>query len=312
MASENVTGRLQELGGSDFKIVEGEPNIKGWDVKDENGKKIGEVDELIFDTQSRKVRYIVVDLEGNVFDLDTRDVLVPIGIAQLHEKDDDVILPGVTADQIRALPEYHKDQLDSNVEARIRNVFAGLGTTGFAAGAYSPSEQTTVDTTRPVGVDESIDERDNDWYQHPHFSDDRFYRDRNVSSDENATIPIIKEDVQIGKKEVETGGIRLNSRIVENPVEKDINLREERVNVESTSVDRPASEADLREQEIEMTEKKEVPVVNKEARVVEEVSLNKDVNEREETIRETVRNTDVDIENIREKDFDKNDRTTDL
>src|SRR5687768_5121282 len=98
MEAENKNSRLQELGGSDYKIVKGQPNIKGWDVKDENGRKIGEVDELIFDVQSQKVRYIVVDLEGNVFDLETRDVLIPIGIAQLHDDDDDVIIPGVTAE----------------------------------------------------------------------------------------------------------------------------------------------------------------------------------------------------------------------
>lgn len=63
MSNENTNKRLQELGGSDFEIAEDQPDIRGWDVKDENGKKIGEVDELIFDEQSRKVRYIVLDLE---------------------------------------------------------------------------------------------------------------------------------------------------------------------------------------------------------------------------------------------------------
>jgi stress response protein YsnF len=308
MASENVS-RLQELGGSDYKIVEGEPNIKGWDVKDGDGRKIGEVDELIFDTQSRKVRYIIVDLKGNVFDLDTRDVLVPIGIAQLHEDDDDVILPGVTAEQIRALPEYHKDQLDSGVESRIRNVFGGLGAAGLAAGAYSATESASRNRDNVTGTDYLTDQPRDEFYKHPHFNDEKFYGNRKNTSDEGATIPIIQEDIRIGKREVETGGIRLNTRIVENPVEENINLREERVNVERTSVDRPATEADIREQEIEMTQKKEVPIVNKEARVVEEVALNKDVDHHEETVRDTVRKTDVEIENIDKTDLDRNDRT---
>src|SRR3954469_10855400 len=104
MANNNKNYHLQELGGSDFEIADGQPNIKGWDVKDESGKKIGEVDELLFDPQSQKVRYLVVDLSGNDFDLDKRDVLVPIGIAELHDEDDDVILPGISATQLNALP----------------------------------------------------------------------------------------------------------------------------------------------------------------------------------------------------------------
>jgi len=101
--------RLQELGGSDYEIADGEPDIRGWDVKDANGQRIGEVDELIFDVQSRKVRYMVVDLDNNDLDLDDRDVLVPIGLAQLKDDGDDVILNNITADQLRALPEYDDD-----------------------------------------------------------------------------------------------------------------------------------------------------------------------------------------------------------
>jgi len=60
-SNKNVTdnNRLQELGGSDYKIAEGEDNIKGWDVKDAQDHNLGDVDELIFDMESLKVRYLV-------------------------------------------------------------------------------------------------------------------------------------------------------------------------------------------------------------------------------------------------------------
>jgi stress response protein YsnF len=125
------------------------------------------------------------------------------------------------------------------------------------------------------------------------------------SGDESSTsIPIVEENVQIGKREVETGGVRLRSRIIESPVEENIRLREEHVRVERTPADRKATESDLenfQEREIEVTEHAEVPVVNKEARVVEEVNLNRDVEERDETVKETVRKTQVDVENIEGK-----------
>ncbi|WP_210465707.1 YsnF/AvaK domain-containing protein [Rufibacter roseolus] len=113
------------------------------------------------------------------------------------------------------------------------------------------------------------------------------------------SIPIIEENLEVGKREIETGGARLRSRIVERPVEEHLRLRSEHVRVERRSVDRPASDADFnsfREGDIELTEHAEVPVVNKEARVVEEVSLGKEVEERDEVVRDTVRSTEVDVD----------------
>ena len=117
----------------------------------------------------------------------------------------------------------------------------------------------------------------------------------------NRSIPIIEENLEVGKRTVETGGVRVRSRIVERPVEESLRLRQESVRVERNTVDRPATEADFnafKEGEIEIKEHAEVPVVSKQARVVEEVKLGKDVNERNETISDTVRKTEVDVEDI--------------
>ena len=114
-------------------------------------------------------------------------------------------------------------------------------------------------------------------------------------------ISVIEEELQVGKREVETGGVRLRSRIVERPVEENIRLREEHVSVNRTAVNRPATEADFsgfKEGTVEMKEYAEKPVVAKDARIVEEVSLGKEVSEREETISDTVRHTEVDTEEI--------------
>jgi uncharacterized protein (TIGR02271 family) len=139
---------------------------------------------------------------------------------------------------------------------------------------------------------------------------DRSFRDRDVT-DADKSIPIIEENLQVGKREVTTGGVRLRSRIIERPVEEHIRLREEHVTVERNPVNRPASAADLanfQEGTIEVTEHAEQAMVNKEARIVEEVRLNKEVTERDEVIRDTVRRTDVDIENISSTDRLDSDR----
>jgi uncharacterized protein (TIGR02271 family) len=115
------------------------------------------------------------------------------------------------------------------------------------------------------------------------------------------TAQVIEENLQVGKRVEQTGGVRLRSRIVEKPVEASVRLREEHVVVNRTPVNRPATEADFqafKEGEIEVTESAERAVVGKEAHVVEEVSLGKEVSEREQVIHDTVRNTEVDVEQI--------------
>jgi uncharacterized protein (TIGR02271 family) len=111
-------------------------------------------------------------------------------------------------------------------------------------------------------------------------------------------IPVVQEELRVGKRRVEKGGVRIYNRVVQQPVEEKVNLREERVHVERRPVDRPATEADkaFQERAVEATAMKEEAVVDKKARVVEEVRLTKDANERTETVRDNVRRTDVQVE----------------
>lgn len=112
---------------------------------------------------------------------------------------------------------------------------------------------------------------------------------------------IIEENLQVGKRVEQTGGARIRTRIIERPVEEHVRLREEHVNVNRTNVNRPATEADFaafKEGEISVTESAERAVVGKEARVVGEVSIDKTATERDETIKDTVRKTDVEVENL--------------
>jgi len=111
------------------------------------------------------------------------------------------------------------------------------------------------------------------------------------------TLPVVEENLQVGKRQVETGRARIHTKITETPVEEQVNLREEHVNVERRPVDRPVTDADklFREQSFEVTETAEQAVVSKQARVIEEVVVNKDVTDRTETVRDTVRRQDVHV-----------------
>jgi len=120
-----------------------------------------------------------------------------------------------------------------------------------------------------------------------------------VNAGDQQKLNVVEEQVQVGKREVEGDKVRVHTRVTEHPVQQQVNLREEHVTVDRHPVDRPASTADLntfQEGTLELTEKHEEPVVSKTARVVEEVVVGKQANERTETVQETVRRKDVEVE----------------
>jgi len=153
---EKTYRSLKPLTGSDFQIVEGEPNIVGWRVNTEKGTYLGRVVELLFDPQTYAVRYLVIDLDGNGMNLQDKKVMIPIGLAHLHTDQDQVILPGLHIDQFIALPEYDKDNLGPELEVQIRSIIG------------SPAA---------LRIEDSITEFDqNTFYEHHHFDKERFYR----------------------------------------------------------------------------------------------------------------------------------------
>lgn len=118
-------------------------------------------------------------------------------------------------------------------------------------------------------------------------------------------IPIVEEQLAVGKREVTRGGARIHTYVTERPVEENVTLREEHVNVERRPVNRAASDADInafKEGTFEVTERAEEAVVAKQARVVEEVVVNKEATQHTETIRDTVRRTDVDVDELNADD----------
>ena len=115
-------------------------------------------------------------------------------------------------------------------------------------------------------------------------------------------IPLVEEELRVGKREVERGGARVRSYVRETPVHEQVSLRDEHVSVERRPVDERIDPSELqsgdflRDREIDMTETHEEVVVGKEARVTEEVVVRKTADERVEQVDDTVRRTEVDVE----------------
>ncbi|MGZ9044580.1 MAG: DUF2382 domain-containing protein [Telluria sp.] len=124
---------------------------------------------------------------------------------------------------------------------------------------------------------------------------------------ESKSIPVVQEELKVGKREVQRGGVRIYSHIVETPVDESVSLREEHVSVQRRAIDKMVDPADVpafQETSIEMRESAEEPVVEKSARMVEEVVVGKTVTSHEEHVRDTLRHTEVEVEHLSGDDDD--------
>jgi uncharacterized protein (TIGR02271 family) len=122
---------------------------------------------------------------------------------------------------------------------------------------------------------------------------------------QEVAVPVIEEELQVGKREVNRGGVRVSSRLVETPVEEDVMLREEHVRVQRNPVNRPAQAQDLKAFEggtVELVELDEEAVVAKKARIIEEVVVSKEVTQRTDTVHETLRHTEVEVQPLHGSD----------
>ena len=146
------------------------------------------------------------------------------------------------------------------------------------------------------------------------FDADAEYTDKDAAFARQA-VPVVQEALEVGKRSVNVGGLRVVKRLSEKPVSEIVKLREEHATIERHPVDRAATEADFsnfKEGTIEVRETAEQAVVGKTARVVEEVVIGKTVSERSQTVSETLRRTDVDVERMPGDPTARNDQTRKL
>ena len=111
---------LDELDG--FEVAEGDPDVRGWQVCGADGSRIGEVDELLVDTESLKVRYLDVGLDDSPPSQD-RHILIPVGLARLHESDDRILVDELDGDRLAQLPPYAQEPLTREYESTLLQRF---------------------------------------------------------------------------------------------------------------------------------------------------------------------------------------------
>lgn len=175
--------RLSDL--RDFQVAEGYTDIRGWRVEAADGKEVGRVHELFVDLDSMRTRYIAVRLSSTVAASEgDRDVLIPIGAAQIAQDADKVVVP-LSHDRVSLLPPYNHPQLTRTYESELRRHFA-LGEIAGAAATAAPQPDATS----------------KGFYDHEVYDDRRLYSARpNVAGTPGETrVPVNPEDTVVLKR----------------------------------------------------------------------------------------------------------------
>lgn len=113
-------------------------------------------------------------------------------------------------------------------------------------------------------------------------------------------VRVAEEQLVVGKRMVESGLTRVRRYVVEKPVEANITLHEEHVEVMRRAISDPAyvKEIDWSDKTIELTETAEEAVVDKTAHIMEEILIRRHGTDRTQTVHDTVRRQQVDVERL--------------
>jgi sporulation protein YlmC with PRC-barrel domain len=142
----------------DFKPPKDEPDPRGWDVRATDGSKVGKVEDMLFDTGERRIRYVEVALDKDFAKDIARDyALIPIGQARLDDDNDHVIVD-LSSTDLASIPRYDRQNLSRDYETSLRSW-------------YRERKRDVKDTVTTAGATD----RDAGFYSSPEYDDQRFF-----------------------------------------------------------------------------------------------------------------------------------------
>lgn len=190
----DVTPRLVHLDDTrDLQVADGDPDIRGWDVRTADGEKIGKVKDLVVDTTLMKVRYFEAVIDKDVLNAsDDRHVLIPIGSARLDDDDDDVFLSSAIVDP-RTLRPYDRNSLSREYELSVRDQYPTA--TAWDDRSTTGTERATNFADRAPLADGGRS-GDEDFYGSDLYDESRFFGARRRGREEANYIGPIDESVR--------------------------------------------------------------------------------------------------------------------
>lgn len=278
--------RLADL--DDYQVAEHDPDVRGWDVMSADGRKIGKVDDLYVDTSAMKVRYLNVELDREYRGSGRNDhIIVPVGHAQLHESNDNVVVNGLEATRVAAVPTY-TGTINRDYENSVRTYFAG--------GAAVPD--------------------DREYYGDRHFDEDRFYgarrgaagaeRPSTARGDREEHVTLSEEELAVGKTRQQAGTVRVGKHVETEHVSRDVPVTREEVTVERRPVDgMSAKGARIENDEVTVPLYEEEVVVEKRTVPKEELVVKKHQVQDTEHVEADLRHEEADIDRNVDRDRDR-------
>src|ERR687896_529195 len=239
--------------------------MRGRPVYTSDGEKLADFEEIYHDEATREPEWIRVRSSTLGGILGTKHFLVPLAGAEFQEGEDPAIRVPYSKDRVQDAPDVEGDWISEEDERKLYNYY-GLQVSERRSGTQLPESRTQEPYQRPVT---------------PHG-------DVSVSRHE--------EELQVGKREVEYGRVRLRKWVETEPVTEEVELSRETAFVERQPVNRPASEAAIGEEEVEMSLHREEPVVSKETVEREQVTVHSEEEIEEETVHGEVRRERVEVE----------------
>jgi len=274
---------------------------RGQTLYGEDGDKIGSIEEIYLDAETNQPEWALV----NTGLFGTKHSFVPL--QQASAGDQGVRVPYDKA-LIKDAPKMDPDgRLSQDEEGQLYRHYGleyseARSDTGLAEGgaAGGTTGTTTTDTTTTTGTtDTSATTGD--------VADERGGPGRDVSGpNTDDAMTRSEEELRVGTTERETGRVRLKKYIVEDEVTQTVPVRREEVRVErepitDANVGDATSGPDLSEEEHEVTLRSEEPIAEKRVVPKERVRLGKDVETSEETVSETVRKEEIDVDGDRDR-----------
>jgi uncharacterized protein (TIGR02271 family) len=239
--------------------------MRGDTVYDSAGEKIGKVEEIFYDDATNQPEWIGI---GTGF-LGTKRVLVPVQGATATED-------GVTVSYDKAMvkdaPDVDSDEIAVDTERELYSYYGIKPSTARSDSVLPASGQAAGQAAAPRGAEAG---------------------ERELTRSE--------EELRVGKRSVEAGRARLRKWVETEPVESEVQLRRETVQVNREPINEPVTGADIGEQTIEVPLRDEEAVVEKRVVAKERVSLDKDVEERTEAVGDDVRKERVEVEGADER-----------
>jgi uncharacterized protein (TIGR02271 family) len=261
--------------------------MRGRPVYTSDGEKLGDFEEIYRDENTGEPEWIRVKSSTLGGILGTKHFLVPLQGAEFQDGDDPAIRVPYSKDRVQDAPDIDDDWISEEDERRLYDYYSLQ---------YSERRSETPLPESEVG--EHHQHSAGEWgeeHQHPAGEMREEHQHPAIPHGE-ATISRHEEELQVGKRDVEYGRVRLRKWVETEPVTEEVELRRETAFVEREPVNRPASGAAMGEEEVEMPLHREEPVVSKETMEREQITVHPEDETEEETVHGEVRRERVEVE----------------